>query len=173
MAEFEHPHVIHVAPVAMLDRSIVQRDLYILVALFLADEKITALENAVTDSAEAYLEDEIEARLLSTAALLRAWDDQLAQAQNPSEAVRKLRAQTCGSLEEKIGRQAVGLTLREACDRIIHAERITFDIDQHPVAHRPYANPKIYLYGSHGRQQWRATVNIIEYAAIGTAYANG
>jgi hypothetical protein len=69
-------------------------------------------------------------------------------------------------------RAVVGLTLHDACNKIIHAERVTFDIDEHPVT-RQNANPKIYLYGSRRRQQWRATVNIIEYAEIGAFYANG
>jgi hypothetical protein len=175
MPEFDHPHWTQGAPAALFDRGVVQRDLYILVALFLVDKEIHGLSNdAVCGIANENLEHEVGTRLMSTAAILRAWDDQLAQMEDPSEAVARLRGRTCGELEEVIGSgRVVGLTLREACNKIIHAERVTFDVDEHPVTRQNHANPKIYLYGSRGRQQWRATVDIIEYAAIGAFYTNG
>jgi hypothetical protein len=169
MAEFHHPYFRSLPPSSMLDTRIVQRDLFTLVTIFLADKEISMMANAITYVREILIEEEIAARLLTTAVILRAWDDRLEQIEEPSEAVEHRRSKTCGTLEEDLGSgRVVGLTLREACNKIIHAERTTFDVEGVEIR---FINPVIYLYGSRRKEKWRAALNIIEYAEIGMWYS--
>lgn len=60
------------------------------------------------------------------------------------------------------------LSLRDACNKIVHAKLINFDRSnaRHPA--RSYLNPKIYLYSSSDRKVgWKAVLDVEAYAAVG------
>jgi hypothetical protein len=64
------------------------------------------------------------------------------------------------------------LTLREACNKIIHATDIRFDVVVPDAAMNPdeegaYYQPRLYLYGSKGRNDWRAELSLIDFARWG------
>jgi hypothetical protein len=64
------------------------------------------------------------------------------------------------------------LTLREACNKIIHATDIRFDVVIPDAAINPdeeglYYEPHLYLYGSKGRNDWRAELSLIGFARRG------
>jgi hypothetical protein len=70
----------------------------------------------------------------------------------------------CGTLQENLENVVVmQLTLREACNKIIHAKKIRFDIEgSEMLAH---LNPFIYIYGdSPNGRSWKATLDIIKFA---------
>lgn len=55
------------------------------------------------------------------------------------------------------------LEFREGCNKIIHASRVHFDGDIHPETGAEYLNPIIYLYGTKGAKDWKATLDVIEF----------
>ncbi|MGY8679071.1 hypothetical protein Q2941_14905 [Bradyrhizobium sp. UFLA05-153] len=65
------------------------------------------------------------------------------------------------------------LTLREACNKIIHATDIRFDVVApgsttnriHEAG--AYYQPHLYLYGSKGREDWRAELSLTDFARWG------
>lgn len=64
------------------------------------------------------------------------------------------------------------LRLREACNKIIHATDIRFDVVIPDAAINPdeegaYYRPHLYLYGSKGRNDWRAELSLIDFARWG------
>lgn len=64
------------------------------------------------------------------------------------------------------------LSLREACNKIIHATDIRFDVVVPDAARNPdeegaYFRPQLYLYGSKGRDDWRAQLSLIDFARWG------
>ncbi len=66
------------------------------------------------------------------------------------------------------------LTLREACNKIIHATRIKHDVvipDAHlnPDYYGVYLRPHLYLFGQHRGRDWRAKLSIIEFVRWGAA----
>jgi hypothetical protein len=73
--------------------------------------------------------------------------------------------QGVGSLFEDalIPKVIVNLDFREACNKIIHAKRIHFDVAVHEKTGVEYLNPVIYLYGSKGVKEWKATLDIKEF----------
>ena len=54
------------------------------------------------------------------------------------------------------------LEFREACNKIIHAKRVHFDGGLHPETGAEYLNPTIYLYGTKGTKDWKATLDVVE-----------
>lgn len=55
------------------------------------------------------------------------------------------------------------LDFREACNKIIHAKRVHFDIAVHEKTGVDYLNPVVYLYGSKGEKEWKATLDITQF----------
>ena len=89
--------------------------------------------------------------------------------------------ETCGSLEEteKRSKSATGcrivhddrknLTLREAFNKIIHADAINPDVDADNFVKMLLAkkiNPVVYLYGTQSGRAWRTTLDIIEFVRL-------
>ena len=68
----------------------------------------------------------------------------------------------CGRLQ--MDSEEEQLSLREACNKIIHAHKINFD--QLPVeGQEGHFGPFVYLYGVRGRTAWKAILNIRQYLA--------
>jgi hypothetical protein len=107
-----------------------------------------------------YEEDEITRILLATAITARIIDDR--------DDRLRMNANNCGELTSDLQRpnEVVPLTLREACNKIIHAKKIRGDLSQ--VDHKQFANPIMYFYGELNGQEWKAKLNVIEYATTYT-----
>ncbi|MFH1657920.1 MAG: hypothetical protein ABIG35_01280 [Pseudomonadota bacterium] len=111
------------------------------------------------DHLQQFEDDEITRILLSVSITARVIDDRY-------DKVFDLVAGNCGSLFEtdEKGTTESGLTLREACNKIIHAQKIRFDISETEATQR-YLNPIIYLYGERRKgQEWKAVLNVIDFA---------
>jgi len=143
-------------------------DLHRLLSIFLASKAFADRINAPAGHAQelqdplfmlqACEEDEISRILLSVAITARVVDDARGR-------ILDLVALTCGELIPDIQRpeRGVQLELREACNKIIHAHRRHFDVE-HNVHGRPYLTPTVYLYGQQGGAEWKATIDIVEFA---------
>jgi hypothetical protein len=100
-------------------------------------------------------EDEITRIFLSLAVTARVVDDREGR-------VFKLVGSDCGSIQRDVDSlQTETLDIREACNKIIHAEIVRFDVEELGV--QRYMNPIIYLYGKLGRSSWRAQLDVIKF----------
>lgn len=143
-------------------------ELHRLVAIFLASRSFANLiEAAAGHAAELHdplyrlqqvEEGEISRILLTLAITARVVDD-------ANNRALDLVAGACGTLVPDTRNPADSrpLELREACNKLIHAERRRFDIE-HTEDGRPYFTPTLYLYGAQGRLQWKATLDVIAFA---------
>lgn len=136
-------------------------DLYRLITIFFASKQLAELR---TESAhdpigwlQEYEGDEITRILLSSAITARIIDDRDKHYLNRLDT-------TCGELVSDLDspEETKPLTLREACNKIIHAKKIHYDLSE--VDFRSYMNPIIYFYGKQNSKEWKATLNILDYA---------
>jgi hypothetical protein len=66
------------------------------------------------------------------------------------------------------------LTLREACNKIIHATKIGRNVVDPDPGRNPdqigvYLRPYLHLYGTKDGRDWKADLKIIEFAKFGAA----
>ena len=161
MAESENPNF---NKNYSLDLKPIRLDVYRLVCQFEGSrpfsqtlEGLTAeMQQPFRDLEREFFCDEASRILLQSATILRMLDDE-------SEAdVDERNPFFCGKLQRDTEEEE--LSLREACNKIIHARRINFD--QLPnKGQESHFGPFVYLYGMHGRTAWKATLNIRQYLA--------
>lgn len=106
-----------------------RRDIYELLAFFLSSQRIAELEqssmygeNDPVHKFEDLQRDLITKRLIAVAVTIRILDDR-----NPR--VFDLFTDYCGTMTKDFANLAdlSGLGLRDACNKVIHARRVTFD----------------------------------------------
>jgi hypothetical protein len=137
-------------------------ELHRLLAIFLASRHFSELceENPGKTFDPIYKiqeveEDEITRILLTLAITARVVDDREGQ-------VFKLVGSDCGTLQKDVSNQGLEeLDIREACNKIIHAQTVRFDVEDLGV--RRYLNRTIYLYGSFQGENWRAELDVIKF----------
>jgi len=132
-----------------------------LLSIFLASENLHKLCNGEWDSgadlfANLYEKPEIEHLLLQIATLVRSAETSALEEKTFNESWNP----NVGKLEQPIGNQAVDLTLREACNKIIHVNEIKYELINGEDEWNRYLKPTMYLYGQQGDAQWRAILDI-------------
>jgi hypothetical protein len=118
-------------------------------------------------------ERELCEKLLRLAVLVRTFDD-IASTSARSDAYAEHAKQTSG--ENEIGHltvagEAVDFNLREACNKIIHAQEIRADYDDavrfsgddEVVSRRWYFDGKVELKGTQNKKSWEASVYIYDF----------
>ena len=144
-----------------VDQSHVQLLSFHLLTIFLASENLHSLCNGEYDSgadilANTFEKVEIEHLILQIATLFRSADtsalDELTMNPrwNPN----------VGKVEEPIGSQVKDLTLREACNKIIHVNEIKSEVIDGNYEWNRYLKPTIYLYGKKQEIRWRAILDV-------------
>jgi hypothetical protein len=145
----------------------VRRDLYLLLACTLGSKRYAEITNGVDYSPLQNLKDEFEQAeigrlLLSLAVRIRVLDDR-------GQVPRATMQRSCGVLEE--GADKMPLSLREACNKVVHASSAQFYIAflDHFDAALPsptsdHLELRMLLFGSKGRVTWQATLNLVELA---------
>lgn len=59
------------------------------------------------------------------------------------------------------------LTFREACNKIIHASFINWDLENvESKVEYDHLNPIVYVYGTHHDKEWKATIRIFEFVSL-------
>jgi len=176
MAELPTPP--HIKPGHLFDGGSVRLDLWRLLTSFLAEKEFSKLsEPELGDHDQPLLGlnsefalDEITRILLSSAVALRVLDDRNGGALSQV-------AGGCGELQPDLAQagQTTPLTLRGACNKILHATAIHFDCERldgggiaQAAGRATYLNPVMYLYGEQAGVQWRATLDIVEYVRSAT-----
>ena len=104
--------------------------------------------------------DQIIHLLIEIAILYRTLDNQLSKDIMYEQARMK---RIVGSLYEPVGSKKQGLNIREACNKIIHAVSINFDMTKLPKLNRGYLYPKIHIYGKKGPIDWKAILDIVKF----------
>jgi hypothetical protein len=150
-------------------------DLYRLLCMVTADKHVAKLGgesySSISRLRNEYLYSEVKRTLISSAAALRIWLDQ-----HPPRAFADMKT-NCGKLypnwPQKKKKFEV-LSLREACNKVIHATSINEDLVVPDRAHNPdyegvYLRPHLYLYGAMGKRTWRAELSIVDFVKWGTA----
>lgn len=60
------------------------------------------------------------------------------------------------------------LLFRNACNKILHADNINFDVDDTRLGMRGPLNAKLYLYGTHRKKHWKALLDVSEFVMAAT-----
>jgi hypothetical protein len=108
--------------------------------------------------------------LISCAIGLRILFD---QSHPQAKAIRVEKNSNCGTLSPNWPKRKIEvLKLREACNKIIHATDIRFDVVIPEEAHNPdeegaYIRLRLYLYGQKGGSDWRAVLSIVDFVKWG------
>lgn len=168
--ELTHGHQFDGGPFAL--------DLYRLLAIVLSDQRIAKLgdetrhhQPPVWQLQDRFRKAEVMRILISSAVALRSLLDQ-----NPRQ-FKNIRVGPCGSLWpnwEEHKRKTQVLTLREACNKIIHSEDIRDDVVIPDRRNNPdelgvYIRPFVYLYGTKDGSRWRAKLVIKDFAGLGAS----
>ena len=134
-----------------------------LLSIFLSSEKFAELRAGagcypqIFDVLLDTQDDEITRILISLAITARIIDDREKGIFSNSKAV-------CGVLEQD--KKIKDLLLREACNKILHAKKIRFDVSK-TEAMETFLNPRVYLYGSTQKNSaWKATLDLIPFAKL-------
>lgn len=139
-------------------------DIYRLITIFLASEPISRLEvpkSYGSDPLQQFADferDEITRILLTIAATVRVIDDRESR-------IFDLVAFECGSLVLDVERSTgpIALTVREACNKILHASEVLFDrID--PTDGASFLRGTILLTGTNRARNWRASVDVVQFS---------
>ncbi|MEO6696721.1 MAG: hypothetical protein ABIN45_01825 [Gammaproteobacteria bacterium] len=138
-------------------------ELHRLLAVFLASKSFAALRTNFPGegydpiySIQNVEEDEITRLLLNLAITARVIDDR-------ENRTLERFGSSCGQLARNLEDQVIEvLSLREACNKIIHAKRIRFDVEDD--AGQSFMNPIIYLYGEQNGKNWKASLDIVAFS---------
>lgn len=147
--------------------------LYILLSLFYAspriadrcDDEVGCPFRQMLDEHEESL---ITRLLIETAVLIRMKDDLFEQQHGiPAEAQKDFVGQIWlpGTAS-----QPEPLHLREACNKLVHAKLINFDVSVEPHSwhSRHLQCPTIYVYGTNQRGiEWKAEIDIAKWVSFG------
>jgi len=143
----------------------VRLELYRLLNQFLAQERLSLLIgndgwlfHAIQELGHLFTA-ECQRVLVQAAAVARVKDD------NEAESRLKLGKfeTTCGTLIRDLSKPSdeVPLDLREACNKIIHALRFNYDVED--IEGREVINPTVHLYGRFGGKDWKARLEVIDF----------
>jgi hypothetical protein len=143
-------------------------DLYRLFGIVLGDRQLAEMERSKYSAIELlrseYAHSELIRIVTSTAIALRILFDQHRQP------FTNVSQRPCGELfVDWPTPNPVDLTLREACNKIIHARKVNYDeVDPDPGYNSDqigvYLRPYVHLYGKKDACDWKATLSIIDFA---------
>ena len=137
--------------------------LYLLGCMVYASRVFDSLaDHALLELRKQFQEREIGQALLGIAVAIRNAMDQ-----NPSRADYWL-----DGMDASVGMLYPGahggkpLTIRDACNKVIHCDSINF----HYVSDEPRRGlalePRVHLYGTHGKEDWKATLDIDRFIHV-------
>jgi hypothetical protein len=148
------------------------REIYELLAFFLASKPIAELEQSrlygPNDPVHGFGDAERDLttnRLIAVAITIRILDDR-------HSAVFEMFTDYCGTITNDVANPlgTEGLGLRAACNKIIHARKVEFDVADTPSGQR-YLHPFIYLEGTDRKKTWRANLDIVKFCRESAAAA--
>ena len=156
----------HILP---FSEELVRRKLYRLTCAFLASEKMLSLQDDSDFDPIASIRSDFEREectngLIDCAIYLRIISDrsvELYGVRSPSFDM------PVGVLEQTVGGSTVSLTLREACNKIVHSVRLHLDESNIDRPDQSHLIPVVHVYGKQRGADWKATIDIAEYVKAG------
>ncbi len=143
-------------------------DLHLLLSIVLASQQIAEWADMdirrgrdVFDISR-YEDDSITRLLLSTAITLRVLDDR-------EKYKLSMFSYSCGTLIKDISTVVDSvsiLSLRDACNKIVHAEGVEFNRCE-TINGTVYIRPLLNLTGVEKKSKWRATIDLVAYVREG------
>jgi predicted nucleic-acid-binding Zn-ribbon protein len=163
MSEYTNPQEEYIKGGHLPNMDNAKLELHRLLAIFLSSKSFSDLVKDPTGEKydpildiQEFESDEITRILLYLSILARVIDDR-------ENRFFKVLATNCGYLYKgKDLLEKQDLSLREACNKIIHATKISSDIDK--SSQPPHLNPVMYFYGTDSGKDWKAELNVIEFA---------
>jgi len=155
------------------EEQLVNREVYNLLAIFAASQTLAERRTSQNGgcvyswSIQSFEYVEIGRILVSVAAMLRNdWDAFPSRAEQNLSTVG--RAPQVGVLITDIERpaKAVPLTVRESFNKILHAHTLNLERSEGRSLTSGYLLPRVHLYGEHRGEQWKATIEIYEWAEL-------
>lgn len=149
-----------------------RRDLYRLLSVFMASQPISKGQDLFDSRGPktiatllSFQEDEATELLLSIAVTLRVLDDR-------EDGLLNMFSSYCGQLTEDANdplKSSKGLTLREACNKIIHARSVEFAMTENGRnSAAPFLEPFMYFEGvDQRRRKWLADLDITKFVHEG------
>lgn len=135
-----------------------------LLTIFLASESLNTMRDGEPDSGpdvlSAYERPEIEHLLLQIAILCRTADDNATHGRT----ICPRRNPTVGKLYPNASEtNCIDLTLREACNKIIHQRKVNYDLVIGGYPWNSYCKPLLYIYGTKNNTEWKAELDVREF----------
>ncbi len=154
----------------IVDGSSVKRDLYLLVACALSSKRYAEQTSGIDYDALQTLRDsheqkEIASLLLAIAVRIRMLDD-------CGQIPKGVMSRSCGSLTAGASRRKnkVPLTLREACNKIVHTRRLQMRVSYFdsfdatlPSPTSDHMEPSLLLHGTKDGKTWRASLDLVKF----------
>jgi hypothetical protein len=152
----------------IFDEEEIEKECYLIASCVMASEQIHLLQRKSSNwGIKRFILEEqymIKKHLISLAIKLRMIDD-LMKLHKHTDYIPFLKNKT-GTIEE-INKKK-DLTIREACNKIIHANNIEFKFkySQHGSKKIRYLAPEIILHGKKGKVSWKATMKILRFVDL-------
>ena len=143
---------------------LLRSDLHLLMAVYLASQPIAAIADFdVKRDVSVYKVEDCELEsitrlIVSTSINIRVLDDQ-------EENKLDMLSLYCGTLTNDVEKplSTQGLTLREACNKVIHAITVDFDHGRLETG-GTFLHPFLYLRGRDQRQRtWEANLDVVQF----------
>lgn len=139
-------------------------DIYEVLSFFLASQRIAELEQSPLygerDPVHQFADlqrDLITKRLIAVAITIRILDDRDPRAFD-------MLTDYCGTFTKNLVQppEISGLGLRDACNKIIHARKVTFDTGTASTG-QTYLHPYIYLEGIERDEPWTVNLDLVKF----------
>ena len=136
-----------------------------LLSIFFADKEIQKLYTRGMFSRswsifEEIKEEHINHLLIEIAILYRRQESRFVM----SPELKKEQARTIvGKLFQPVKTKMKPLTMIEACNKVIHADSMNYDVRKLPKSNFSYICPRIHLYGEKYGTAWKAVIDVTRY----------
>lgn len=154
----------------VINAETVMRDVYRLLSLVIGDRPLALLpsdsHDLLVDLREQFVEDELVHLLIGTAVMNRSHDDHMSGPRGDADELSFAHVTlVCGTLTmEKSGSQVTeDLLLREACNKIIHADEIRVEPESIEDAAFPVLPHDVILVGRAFGRPWQAMLHVPNY----------
>ncbi len=154
----------------VINADTVMKDVYRLLSLVMGDRPVALLSeddhDLLVGLRDQFVEDELVHLLIGTAVMNRSHDDHMSGPRNDEDEFSFTPVDlVCGTLTTEGRRETVteDLLLREACNKIIHADEIRVDTEVVEDAAFPVLPHNVLLIGRAYGRPWHAILNVPNY----------
>lgn len=137
-----------------------EKDVYWLLSIFHASKRLSEISNEVLHVKSLWQESEAVRLLLNIAVVVRN------RLEVEKISCLKGYQDNVGTLEFVSGGETKELTFREACNKIIHSNRVTFLYETEPAYAGDPLMESFIVRGKLGNKDWSATIDINKFSTL-------